>query len=117
MDITVSPCSVLGGEDEDKEQQPQASNSGNDNKEVIHLVRPLPTAASHNLLLSVFDKEKKSSTDDVAPWKNGTDGIYLAGGYASAGLPLLEACVRSGLEAAEAIGARIPFEIVRETPF
>jgi hypothetical protein len=117
INVTVSPCSRLEAEDEDKEQKPQADDSGNDNKEVTHLARPLPTAASHNLLLSVFDREKKSPTEDVAPWKNGTDGIYLAGEYASAGLLLLEACVRSGLEAAEAIGARIPFEIVRETPF
>ncbi|KAL2787030.1 hypothetical protein BJX66DRAFT_311817 [Aspergillus keveii] len=116
MDVTVSPCSELEAEVEDTEQKQQATNA-NDNKEVIHLVRPLPTVASHNLLLSVFGKNKSSAADDAAPWENGTDEIYLAGGYASAGLPLLEACVRSGLEAAEAIGAEIPFEIVRKTPF
>ncbi|KAL3450054.1 hypothetical protein BJX65DRAFT_305516 [Aspergillus insuetus] len=116
LDATVSPCSELEAEVEDTQQKQQATNA-NDNKEVIHLVRPLPTAASHNLLLSVFGKNKSSAADDAAPWKNGTDEIYLAGGYASAGLPLLKACARSGLEAAEAIGAEIPFEILRKTPF
>ncbi|KAJ0419370.1 hypothetical protein BJY00DRAFT_314203, partial [Aspergillus carlsbadensis] len=115
MDVTVSPCSGPDDEVENIEQKPQA-NQTNDNREVIHLVRPLPTAASHNLLLSVFGKGISSASEKGAPWTNGTDGIYLAGGYASAGLPLLEACVRSGLEAAEAIGAEIPFEIRYKRP-
>ncbi|KAL4902110.1 hypothetical protein BDW74DRAFT_181273 [Aspergillus multicolor] len=46
-------------------------------------------------------------------WKNGDDGVWLVGDYASAGIPLLETCVCSGLEAAEGIGATLPFNIIR----
>ncbi|KAI7974271.1 hypothetical protein EIK77_006676 [Talaromyces pinophilus] len=80
----------------------------------VRLWRPLPTPDSHRLLLSVFAKDRRLSNTG---WKNGDGNIYLAGGYASAGLPLLEACVRSGLEATEAIGALLPFHLVRKTPF
>lgn len=78
----------------------------------VKLLRPLPNPKSHNLLLEVFDRNIPSKV-----WRNGDGNVYLAGGYASAGLPLLEACVRSGLEAAEGIGAKLPFELVRKTPF
>jgi hypothetical protein len=71
---------------------------------VVDLVRPVPTPDSHDLLLRVFGKGYHSGI-----WRNGEDNVYLVGGYASAGLPLLEACVRSAFEAAEAIGARLPF--------
>lgn len=80
----------------------------------VRLWRPLPTPDSHRLLLSVFTKDHRLSNKG---WENGDENIYLAGGYASAGLPLLEACVRSGLEAAEAIGALLPFHLARKTPF
>lgn len=79
---------------------------------VVKLLRPLPNPTSHNVLLEVFNRKVPSKL-----WRNGDGNVYLAGGYASAGLPLLEACVRSGLEAAEAIGAKLPFELVRKTPF
>ncbi|RDW68826.1 uncharacterized protein DSM5745_08586 [Aspergillus mulundensis] len=93
----------------------------------VFLTRPLPTAKSHDLLLDVFSRDDRTQPivtgqsgkkeKAQAHWKNGDGGIWLAGGYAFAGLPLFEACVRSGLEAAEGIGATIPFEIVRRTPF
>ncbi|KAL4880284.1 hypothetical protein BJY04DRAFT_219280 [Aspergillus karnatakaensis] len=102
LDVTVSPC------------LPDEFDTEETHDEVLYLTRPLPTPRSHDLLLDVFSKVTSNST---RAWKNGTDGIYLAGGYASAGLPLLEACVRSGLEAAVAIGAELPFEIVMRTPF
>ncbi|KAH8693548.1 hypothetical protein BGW36DRAFT_453874 [Talaromyces proteolyticus] len=81
---------------------------------IVTLARPLPTPDSHRILLSVFGEGAKLSTNG---WKNGDGNVYLAGGYASAGLPLLEACARSGLEAAEAIGANLPFALIRKTPF
>lgn len=37
-------------------------------------------------------------------WKNGDDGVWIAGGWAWQGLALLEGCVRSGREVAEGIG-------------
>jgi hypothetical protein len=80
-------------------------------------LRSSSSSSSPGDSLSAFDRNKASSTENVAPWKNGTHEIYLAGGDASAGLPLLEACVHSGLEAAEVIGAEIPLEIVRKAPF
>lgn len=82
---------------------------------VVNLTRPLPTPDSHDLLLAAFGKQNYLS--DSKFWKNGDGNVYLAGGYASAGLPLREACVRSALEAAEEIGTEIPFSIVRSTPF
>jgi predicted NAD/FAD-binding protein len=97
--VTVSPCP--GNEAED-----------NHTLHVVDLVRPVPTPDSHDLLLRVFGKGCHSSI-----WRNGKDNVYLVGGYASAGLPLLEACVRSAFEAAEAIGARLPFPIIRRSPF
>lgn len=97
--VTVSPC-------------PSNEIEGNDTLHVVDLVRPVPTPDSHGLLLHVFGKGCHSGV-----WRNGEDNVYLVGGYASAGLPLLEACVRSAFEAAEAIGARLPFTIIRQTPF
>ena len=43
---------------------------------------------------------------DSKKWRNGDDGVWIAGGWAWQGLALLEGCVRSGKEAAEGIGAR-----------
>ncbi|KAJ5162496.1 hypothetical protein N7492_007888 [Penicillium capsulatum] len=85
----------------------------------VELIRPLPTPQSHDLLLNVFGHRSGMNKDvmNTWSWRNGAGHVYLAGGYASAGLPLLEACVRSGLEAAEAIGAKLPFDLIRPTPF
>ncbi|GFG16984.1 hypothetical protein IFM61392_09797 [Aspergillus lentulus] len=103
-EVVVSPC-----QDDDLAQEPSHGES-----QAFYLRRPLPTPQSHDLLLSVFGKVP---THERRKWTNGQDRVYLAGGYASAGLPLLEACVRSALEAAVAIGAKLPFAIVRNTPF
>ena len=43
---------------------------------------------------------------DSKKWRNGDDGVWIAGGWAWQGLALLEGCVRSGKEAAEGVGAR-----------
>ena len=80
----------------------------------VDINRPLPSPQSHDLLLAVFNRNFET---DLEIWRNGDGNVYLAGGYASAGLPLLEACVRSGLEAAERIGGELPFDIIRNTPF
>jgi hypothetical protein len=104
VEVVVSPC-----QDDDLAQEPSHGES-----QAFYLRRPLPTPQSHDLLLSVLGKVP---THERRTWTNGQDGVYLAGGYASAGLPLLEACVRSALEAAVAIGAKLPFTIVRNTPF
>jgi hypothetical protein len=104
VEVVVSPC-----KDDDLAQEPSHGES-----QAFYLRRPLPTPQSHDLLLSVLGKVP---THERRTWTNGQDGVYLAGGYASAGLPLLEACVRSALEAAVAIGAKLPFTIVRNTPF
>ena len=76
----------------------------------LEIYRPLPTPESHNLLLDVFNRKSETL-------KNGDGNVYLAGGYASPGHPLLEACVRSGLEAAKGIDRTLPFDIIRKTPF
>lgn len=104
--VVVSPC-----------QTPDNGPAGRSNDgeaQVFDLCRPLPTPQSHELLLSVLGKV---ATDGKPAWTNGQDGVYLAGGYASAGLPLLEACVRSALKAAVAIGAELPFALIENTPF
>ncbi|OXN25524.1 hypothetical protein CDV57_06269 [Aspergillus fumigatus] len=103
-EVVVSPC-----QDDDLAQEPSHGES-----QAFYLRRPLPTPQSHDLLLSVL---RKVPTHERRAWINGQDGVYLAGGYASAGLPLPEACVRSALVAAVAIGAKLPFAIVRNTPF
>ena len=103
VDVVVSSCLEY-------ERQHMASNA----EHITYLSRPLPTPKSHELLLSVMGR---GSANEYTGWRNGDGGIYLAGGYASASLPLLEACVRSGLEAAIAIGANLPFDLVRYTPF
>ncbi|KAL3478338.1 hypothetical protein BJX99DRAFT_256665 [Aspergillus californicus] len=102
VDVVVSPCLTTGFQ------------QNADGDEVIYLTRPLPSPRSHDLLLNVFGKDGNGRNKE---WKNGQDGIYLVGGYASAALPLLEACVRSGLEAAAGIGAKLPFDIMRSSPF
>lgn len=99
VSVTVSPC-------------PSNGTGDRHTLHVVDLVRPVPTPDSHDLLLRVFGKGCHSGI-----WRNGEDNVYLVGGYASAGLPLFEACVRSAFEAAKAIGARLPFPVIRQTPF
>ncbi|KAA8649340.1 uncharacterized protein ATNIH1004_005241 [Aspergillus tanneri] len=106
MVVTVSP--VAGDDTKHGKVVPLSVDH-----EVI-LMRPLVTAESHALLHKVF-----AGRTDKGPktWKNGDGNVYLASGYCSTGLPLLESCVRSALEAAVKIGADVPFEISRPTPF
>jgi hypothetical protein len=111
--IHLHPCgvSVIVSPDMNDAIETQ---EGNQPLHTVTLWRPVPSPKSHHMLLSVFAKGYSSSHEG---WRNGDGNVYLAGGYASAGLPLLEACVRSGLEAAKAIGAKLPFDMIRQTPF
>ncbi|KAK2764505.1 hypothetical protein FQN54_009200 [Arachnomyces sp. PD_36] len=82
----------------------------------VHLMRPLVSPKSHALLQDVFGAGPHAPRSK-GTWRNGDGNVYIAGGYASAGLPLLENCLRSAIEAAVRIGATPPFPVDRRTTF
>lgn len=83
----------------------------------VHLMRPLVSPKSHALLKEVFGAGPQVPRSSKGLWRNGDGNVYIAGGFASAGLPLLENCLRSAIEAAARIGAPPPFNVERGTSF
>ncbi|TLD24727.1 hypothetical protein E2P81_ATG12063 [Venturia nashicola] len=76
-------------------------------EEVIQAVtftRVLRTPESRELVNSIFDQTPREKG-----WRNGDDGIWLAGGWCWDGLVLLEGCEVSAMRIADAFGVEIPW--------
>lgn len=78
-------------------------------EEVIQAVtftRVLRTPESRDLVNSIFDQTPREKG-----WRNGDDGVWLAGGWCWDGLVLLEGCEVSALRIADAFGVEIPWRV------
>jgi hypothetical protein len=101
----VHPCGVLST------VWPGVKSDNSTLEKELHtsrFVRLLPTPATRDLLKSVYGEQRS----DEKRWVNGSDGVYICGGWAWDGFALLEGCVWSGASTARSIGAVIPFKMV-----
>lgn len=68
--------------------------------------RVLRTPQSRHLINELFREEAPRSDG----WRNGDDGVYLAGGWCWDGMVLLEGCVVSAMRIASDLNVEIPWE-------
>ncbi|KAI5809509.1 hypothetical protein DFH27DRAFT_605936 [Peziza echinospora] len=78
-------------------------------------VRVLRTPESRDIvgkLLSPrrYQDNKSPNQAGDAEWKNGDEGVWLVGGWCWDGMVLLEGCVRSAVNVARGLGAKVPWE-------
>lgn len=74
--------------------------------------RVLRTPHSRLLINSIFRDHRSSVSICSSTWRNGDDGVYLAGGWCWDGMVLLEGCIVSAVRVAKDLGVRIPWEHV-----
>jgi len=65
-----------------------------------------PHQDNRRLVRKSYDYHEKNS---VTGWKNGDDGVWLAGGWCWDGMVLLEGCVVSAMRVAHAFGVEVPW--------
>lgn len=70
--------------------------------------RVLRSPESRRIVNEIFD-DTSSQEKSARPWRNGDDGIYLAGGWCWDGMVLLEGCVVSAMRVASDLDVAIPW--------
>lgn len=102
--ITVWPKHA----DVDGDWSTTTAGGGGDRFHEVSFCRVAATVQSSYALAEALDGHRGSvgMGDQEKRWRNGDDGVFVAGGWAWQGLALLEGCVRSGRVAAEGCGAR-----------
>ncbi|KAK7913788.1 hypothetical protein PG985_011491 [Apiospora marii] len=85
---------------------------GFDHLEPLHRAafwRVLRTPESREAVNRVTSK-RSTKPDEYAGWRNGDDGVWLAGGWCWVGMVLLEGCVVSAVRVAQDFGVRVPWD-------
>lgn len=75
--------------------------------------RVLRTPQSRLLVNDLFHEDGKEETSRGLlsnKWRNGDNGVYLAGGWCWDGMVLLEGCIVSAMRVASDLGVQIPWE-------
>ncbi|KAJ5875697.1 uncharacterized protein N7473_013044 [Penicillium subrubescens] len=78
-------------------------------------IRVLRSPLSRLLVNSIFQdrgepKKLSESTSAVNSWRNGDNGVYLAGGWCWDGMVLLEGCIVSAMRVATDLGVAVPWD-------
>lgn len=72
--------------------------------------RVLRTPESRALVNELFrENEISQSVKGAEGWRNGDNGVFLAGGWCWDGMVLLEGCVVSAMRVASALGVEVPW--------
>lgn len=90
-------------------QSPSTTSAHHPPAGKIHEVtfcRVVATVESSYALAEALGGERGVGIYGGKRWRNGDDGVWIAGGWAWQGLALLEGCVRSGREAAEGVARK-----------
>jgi hypothetical protein len=83
--------------------------------------RVLRTPESRSIINNIFDTKEIDRVDDEkmattekcsARWRNGSGGVWLAGGWCWDGMVLLEGCVVSAMRIAEDLGVEVPWKVM-----
>lgn len=62
------------------------------------------------LLINTIFQDRKQSRVSASSWRNGDNGIYLAGGWCWDGMVLLEGCIVSAMRVAADLDVTVPWE-------
>jgi predicted NAD/FAD-binding protein len=78
-------------------------------------IRVLRSPLSRLLVNSIFqDRGERKKSPELASavnsWRNGDNGVYLAGGWCWDGMVLLEGCIVSAMRVATALGVAVPWD-------
>ncbi|KAJ5176361.1 uncharacterized protein N7482_002238 [Penicillium canariense] len=81
-----------------------------------NFIRVLRSPLSRLLINSIFRNRREQesfsdSTVSLSSWRNGDNGVYLAGGWCWDGMVLLEGCVVSAMRIATDLGITVPWDV------
>lgn len=72
--------------------------------------RVLRSPSSRLIVNSIFEDRKSTPSS----WRNGDNGVYLAGGWCWDGMVLLEGCIVSAIRVAVDLGVPVPWDSVEQ---